>query len=191
MSAASRREPGSFEPFGIRVSAGHLAPVRIAPVRIAPVRSAAPRFARVRFAWPSLVTTRRSPRSRRHRPCRLPGLVAAFYGDPAAAKTVHLALHRANPSGADRRPPGRVAGSPCHGWSWWAPQGSVRADCWAHRRCQPLRVAEFARRMVTLRSGRCGGSWNGSWNGSQDDPSVVSAVSAMIRVIGAARGSVA
>ena len=35
------------------------------------------------------------------------------------------------------------------------------ADWWARRRCQPLR-AELARRMVTLRSARCGGSWNGS-----------------------------
>ena len=33
--------------------------------------------------------------------------------------------------------------------------------------------------MVTLRSARRGGSWNGSWNGSPDDPSVVSAVSAV------------
>jgi hypothetical protein len=45
----------------------------------------------------------------------------------------------------------------------------------------------LARRVVTLRNGRCGGSWNGS----QDDPSAVSAISAMIRAIGAARGSVA
>ena len=41
-------------------------------------------------------------------------------------------------------------------------------------------MAELARRMVTLRSARYGGSWKGSWNGSPDDPSVVSAISAII-----------
>ena len=55
------------------------------------------------------------------------------------------------------------------------------ADCWARRRCQPLR-AELARRMVTLRIACCGGSWTGV----PDNPSVVSAISAMIRAIRAA-----
>jgi len=45
------------------------------------------------------------------------------------------------------------------------------------RRCQPLRMAELAQRMVTLRSARRGGPWNGSWNGSPGNPSAVSAVS--------------
>ncbi len=42
--------------------------------------------------------------------------------------------------------------------------------------------------MVTLRSARCGGSWNGSWNGSRDHPSAASAISAIFRVICAANG---
>jgi hypothetical protein len=31
---------------------------------------------------------------------------------------------------------------------------SVRAGCWTRGRCPPLRMAELARRMVTLRSAR-------------------------------------
>jgi hypothetical protein len=62
----------------------------------------------------------------------------------------------------------------------------MAADFRARRRCQPLWIGS-ARRMVTLRSARCAGSWNGSWNGSLGNPSAMSAVSAMIRVICAAR----
>ena len=61
----------------------------------------------------------------------------------------------------------------------------MRADCRARRRCQPLRI-ELARRMVTLRSTRSGGSWTGSWTGTPGNPSAVSAISAIVRVIGAA-----
>jgi hypothetical protein len=48
-----------------------------------------------------------------------------------------------------------------------------------------------ARRMVTLRSGRCGESWNGSWNGSPGNLSAVSAISAITGVICACRAHVA
>ena len=58
--------------------------------------------------------------------------------------------------------------------------------CFAILACtgSAIQVAGLARRMVTLRNGRCGGSWNGS----PGNPSVVTAVSAIFRAVGAASG---
>jgi len=94
-------------------------------------------------------------------------------------------------------------------WSCTCPTSAIRHDrkSWPKpgqaitRQTGPVLCAQAAgRAAVVSGSGwrsslgiwlRCvalavAGSWNGSWNGSQDDPSAVSAISAIFRVIGAA-----